>query len=242
MVHHAGIRAAEKINHSDDMATVKKRRRENSNHTANKILEVAAILFSVKGFKGTSIRDIAREAGMTSSNLYHHFGTKEKLLFAIEKATIKPILEELQKISSLDLPPLDHLVLMLRTHLSYIGTHQNESKIIANHEIYVPGREEYKQKAQKEIFIIYRTVIERQLANAGKHGNASFLTLNTFGVINWFPFWYKPDDGRLPLQAVIEYVIDFILYGITSSRFSLQPSDPMTGRLPHDFESPAAKG
>ena len=201
---------------------MKKKKRDNSNNTASKLLEVATELFSKKGFKGTSIRDIARETGMTSSNLYHHFGTKENLLFSIEKATIKPILEELRKIASLDMPPLDHLVLLLRTHLTYMGTHQNQSKILfANQEISVSGRKEYKKKAQKEIFTIYRTVIERQLENVGHHGNSSILTLSTFGVMNWFLFWYKA-DGRLPMQAVIEYVVDFILFGVNSSRFSQQ--------------------
>jgi AcrR family transcriptional regulator len=203
---------------------MKKKKRENPNNTASKLIEVASDLFSRKGFKGTSIREIAREADMTSSNLYHHFGTKEKLLFSIEKATIKPILEELRKIAALEMPPLDHLVLLLRTHLTYMGTHLEKSKILfANQEISVPGRKEYKEEAQKEIFTIYRTVIERQLENVGHHGNSSILTLSTFGVMNWFLFWYK-EDGRLPMQAVIEYVVDFILYGINGSRFSLQPS------------------
>jgi AcrR family transcriptional regulator len=197
---------------------MKKKRRDNPSNTASKLVEVATDLFSRKGFKGTSIRDIARETGMTSSNLYHHFGTKEKLLFSIEKATIKPILEEFRKIASLDIPPLDNLVLLLRTHLTYMGTHLNKSKVLfTNLEISVPERKEYKEKAQKEIFTIYRTVIERQLENVGHHGNSSILTLSIFGVMNWFLFWYK-EDGRLPMQAVIECVIDFILYGINGAR------------------------
>lgn len=207
------------------MGRAKKNGAENSGNTARKLLGVATDLFSTRGFKGTSIRDIARETGMTSSNLYHHFGTKEKLLFAIEQATIKPILEELRKISALDLPPLDHLVLLLRTHLTYMGNHQKESMILfTNQETAVPGRKEYKEGAQKEIFTIYRTVIERLLTSAGRRRDSGILTLSVFGVMNWFLFWYRP-EGRLPMQAVIEFVMEFVLYGITGTRFCLQPPE-----------------
>ena len=220
---------------------MKKKRRVNPSDTANKLIEVATDLFSRKGFMGTSIRDIARETGMTSSNLYHHFGTKEKLLFSIEKDTIKPILEELRKIASLDMPPLDHLVLLLRTHLNYMGTHLNMSKIlIANQDISVPGRKKYKEEAQKEIFTIYRTVIERQLESVGRQGNSSILTLSVLGVMNWFLFWYK-EDGSLPMQAVIEYLIDFTLYGINGSGFSLQPSSAQADGSPQGAQKETKK-
>ena len=42
-----------------------------------KVLQVAIKLFSAKGFKGTSIRDIAQAMNMSISNIYHYFGNKE---------------------------------------------------------------------------------------------------------------------------------------------------------------------
>ena len=49
----------------------------------DKIIRVAIDLFSAKGFKGTSIRDIASAMGMSISNIYHYFGNKEGLWLAI---------------------------------------------------------------------------------------------------------------------------------------------------------------
>lgn len=40
------------------------------------ILEVSLKLFSEKGFNPTSVRDIAREIGITQSGLYKHFKGK----------------------------------------------------------------------------------------------------------------------------------------------------------------------
>lgn len=47
------------------------------------ILRAAATVFSTAGFRGGSLRDIAALAGITSGAVLHHFGSKERLLFAV---------------------------------------------------------------------------------------------------------------------------------------------------------------
>ena len=49
----------------------------------DRIIDVAVDLFSKRGFKGTSIRDIASAAEISIPNIYHYFGNKEGLLLAI---------------------------------------------------------------------------------------------------------------------------------------------------------------
>lgn len=36
-------------------------------------------LFAVRGFEGTSLREVSAAVGITSAALIHHFGTKERL-------------------------------------------------------------------------------------------------------------------------------------------------------------------
>jgi AcrR family transcriptional regulator len=43
------------------------------------ILEVALTLFSSQGYRGTSIREIAAKAGLSTGNVYHHFPDKETI-------------------------------------------------------------------------------------------------------------------------------------------------------------------
>lgn len=43
------------------------------------ILEAALQLFSKQGYRGTSIREIAELAGLSTGNVYHHFPDKESL-------------------------------------------------------------------------------------------------------------------------------------------------------------------
>lgn len=52
---------------------------EKSGKSRAAILQAALRLFSSQGYRGTSIRDIAAEAGLSTGNLYHHFADKEAL-------------------------------------------------------------------------------------------------------------------------------------------------------------------
>jgi AcrR family transcriptional regulator len=44
------------------------------------LLGIAATLFAERGFKNTTVRDIAEAAGILSGSLYHHFDSKESMV------------------------------------------------------------------------------------------------------------------------------------------------------------------
>ena len=52
----------------------------NMSETKLKIMEVSLGLFSEKGFKGTSIREIAKTVGIKGASIYNHFKSKEEIL------------------------------------------------------------------------------------------------------------------------------------------------------------------
>lgn len=47
-----------------------------------RIIDAATILFAERGWQGTHVRDVAREAGCTKPALYYHFESKEALFLA----------------------------------------------------------------------------------------------------------------------------------------------------------------
>lgn len=51
--------------------------------TKEKIVEEALTLFSIKGFKGTSVKNIADAVGIKDSSLYKHFKSKREILDTI---------------------------------------------------------------------------------------------------------------------------------------------------------------
>jgi AcrR family transcriptional regulator len=52
---------------------------EKSERSRAQILEAALDLFSRQGYRGTSIRDISKAAGVSTGSVYHHFNDKEEL-------------------------------------------------------------------------------------------------------------------------------------------------------------------
>ena len=72
--------------------------------TKNKILDSAENLFAVKGFNGTSLREITSQAEVNLAAVNYHFGSKKELIKAVMSRymnELSPRLEvALQKISS----------------------------------------------------------------------------------------------------------------------------------------------
>ena len=54
-------------------------REEKSERSRKLVLDAALRLFSTRGFRATSVRDIAEAAGVSTGNLYHHFPDKEAI-------------------------------------------------------------------------------------------------------------------------------------------------------------------
>lgn len=71
------------------------RRDQQARETRAKLIEAALYLFAQKGVGGTSIKDIAREAGVAQGLLYHYFASKDDLLWGVLEAdTFLPHLKQ----------------------------------------------------------------------------------------------------------------------------------------------------
>jgi AcrR family transcriptional regulator len=60
-----------------------KRTKEEAEQTRQDLLNAALTIFSRKGFEATRLEDIAQLAGVTRGAIYHHFGGKDELFFAL---------------------------------------------------------------------------------------------------------------------------------------------------------------
>src|SRR4051812_44400303 len=61
-----------------------------------RILKHATEVFCEKGYAGASMRDLSRATGMSLAGMYHYFGSKERLLYLIQKHTFSTILSSLR--------------------------------------------------------------------------------------------------------------------------------------------------
>ncbi len=77
-------------------ATQENSRDRQARDTKARLIAVALTLFAQNGVAGTSIKDIAREAGVAQGLLYHYFAGKDDLLWGVlEENTFLPHLQEI---------------------------------------------------------------------------------------------------------------------------------------------------
>jgi AcrR family transcriptional regulator len=191
----------------------------------DKIIQIAIDLFSSKGFKGTSIRDIAHAMGMSISNIYHYFGNKEGLWLAILEYSSKGIVEDLRHVSELEMEPLARFKLLVETHIKRSKHHRKEAKIFFIDEEHLTDEgNKINQRIQREILNIYIQEL-RVLEAKGFVSCRSLkvLAFNTLGVINWHLRWYRP-EGALSLEEVSEEISSFIMHGILGPHADNIPS------------------
>ncbi len=60
-----------------------------SHKTAELILQTAKKQFLEKGYDGTSINDVANDAKINKSLIYHHFGSKQDLWKAVKSQILE---------------------------------------------------------------------------------------------------------------------------------------------------------
>ncbi|MCB1689230.1 MAG: helix-turn-helix transcriptional regulator [Halioglobus sp.] len=63
--------------------------------TAQRVLDVAEDLFATQGYDGTSLRQIAAQAGIREPGLYNHFAGKQALYEAVLFRALNPMAEAL---------------------------------------------------------------------------------------------------------------------------------------------------
>lgn len=82
--------------------------------TKKKLLETACGLFYLKGYNGTSIDDILKEADVKKGNFYFHFKNKEELGYAVIDAYAVRTIPLLQEILKQEGNPLKRLFDLFR--------------------------------------------------------------------------------------------------------------------------------
>ena len=95
------------------------------------LIETAERLFSKKGFDGTSVRDIAEEAGINVAMISYYFGSKEKLMEAIFEVKIGRVqmrVEELLKDSTMS--PIQKVYTLIEEHIERVLSSQQFYRIM----------------------------------------------------------------------------------------------------------------
>lgn len=90
---------------------------------ADEILDRCKLAFARKGFDGTSMQDLARAAGMSASNFYRYFASKDAIIIALVEREMAEIEARFAALSGAErLRPL-----LLQTLAAYLGRRKDEA-------------------------------------------------------------------------------------------------------------------
>ena len=110
-------------------STTSKRTRRGP-HTRQQILDASLRLFSERGFARTTVRDIARQAGITDAAIYYHFESKRELLDAlVEERGFLHSLQNLERLTA-DLPLAETVVWMARGAINLMDDNRDFLRLI----------------------------------------------------------------------------------------------------------------
>ena len=94
------------------------RNREEPLERARIILNAAAELFSDRGYDRTSMRDIARKAGLLPGSVYHHFESKEELYMSVQQEGLRIVAARVQAAAARGRDPWERLRLACEVHVT----------------------------------------------------------------------------------------------------------------------------
>lgn len=186
----------------------------------DELLTIAAELFATKGFKNTTVRDIADAAGILSGSLYHHFDSKEAMVDEILSTFQEELFSRYEQILAGSDDARTKLEAGVRVSFEAIDQHPDEVAIFQNEADYLG--------AEFERF--------GYLADRNRQSRDFWLTLLTDGVKSgvlrrdldvelvyrfirdtvWVAVrWYRP-GGKLTHDDVADQYLTILLDGITS--------------------------
>jgi AcrR family transcriptional regulator len=97
------------------------------------IIEKAALLFKIKSYSATSMRDLAETLGIEAPSLYNHIISKSELLNEICFKVGNKFTNQIEKIESCSLSAIEKLEAIIRFHIKTMLENFDEV-YVANHE------------------------------------------------------------------------------------------------------------
>lgn len=170
-----------------------------------RILEAATDLFSRKGFRATTVRDIAEAAGMVSAGLYAHIATKEDLLVEIVREAAEEFEQALAPLVGLPLPPAEKLRRAVRAHLEVVTQSPARARVFLDEwQALSPARRESVQR-WRERYEAHWAAILQEGAELGAFLVEDLALARVFvlSCLNAVNRWYRP-DGRLGVEEVAD--------------------------------------
>ncbi len=179
----------------------------------DRVLDAAVVLFAQQGYDATSVAQVIERAGLTKGGFYHHFASKDALLYEVYGDLISRQLERMDEILARRLPPADTLRALILDLVESTAASAQQALVFWR-ELHRLGDEHtaaYRQERRRYHDEVRKLIRNAQASGAfAKVASADTITFTIFGVINELPLWYRPSGRKKPAQIATE-LSDFVL-------------------------------
>ena len=202
--------------------TATRRAHGTSNGAANgardDILNAARKLFASKGYRATSVQDLADELGYGKASLYHYVRRKDDLLYAIHDLYMRRLTDDLEAILAGEGRPADKLRDVIVRFVELLAKNHDEATVVndemrelspRNLKRVIASRDEYERS-------LTRLVTEGMKAREFQASDARVCARAILGMTNWCYRWLKA-DGPLPPRVIGQQMADLVLDGIAAA-------------------------
>jgi AcrR family transcriptional regulator len=178
-----------------------------------RVLDAAVDLFARQGYDATSVAQVIGQAGVAKGGFYHHFASKDALLYEVYGDLIGQQLAGLDEILGRGLPPAAALREII-TDLVVSTAASAQRAMVFWRELQRLGDErtaEYRTARRR-----YHDAVQSLIADGQASGDFAtaaspdIVTFTIFGVVNELPLWFRP-DGRKSAAQIAAELADFVL-------------------------------
>jgi AcrR family transcriptional regulator len=178
-----------------------------------RVLDAAVELFAQHGYDGTSVNQVIARAGVAKGGFYHHFASKEALLYEVYGDLINLQLAGMDAILARGLAPAAALRALIADLVTTTAASARPALVFWR-EMHRLGDErtaQYRRARRRYHDTVRRLIRDAQTAGAfASVASADTVTFTIFGYVNELPLWYRPAGRQRPAQLAAE-LADLIL-------------------------------
>lgn len=185
------------------------------NKTKRAIFDAAIKIFSVSGYEGATMDDMAQEAGVAKGTLYYHFKSKEEIFKYIITEGVEVIKEQIAEASQKEEDALSKLKALCRLQLNLVYEKRDFFKVIMSQL----WGQEVRQLELREVIDNYINSIEKYIKEAMdegiiKKGEPYFMAYIFFGLLCSAAVYELINKDKSNIDEVSENLMMYILHGI----------------------------
>ncbi|MGH3050135.1 MAG: TetR/AcrR family transcriptional regulator [Gaiellaceae bacterium] len=179
----------------------------------NRVLDAAVELFAQQGYDGTSVSQVLARAKVAKGGFYHHFASKDALLYEVYGDLITRQLAAMDEIVGRGLPAAATLRALIVDLVVSTAASARQALVFWRemHKLGDERTEQYRRDRRRYHDTVRKLVRDAQTAGEfATYAAADTVTFTIFGVVNELPTWYRPTGRKRPDQLADE-VADFVL-------------------------------